>query len=435
MIRRNPALQESFAQLMVPSPLDSNADTSETSNGVVRIYVIDGLLDLTLCLQELQEFDVRFAACECLQAYFSNHADVTLHFLSRAIEGHDSGRDEATNVLTILLRSSADLAASDPYRIWFAAVITFHLIYDNPAAKSKAMSLTEGDSSSGEEVVTSIQTITAHVISGLRRDDDARVVVGYLMLLLCWLFEDLDAVNDFLAEGSNIQSLIQAVIQPATVTPGAELVQGLCAMLLGVAYEYSTKDSPVPRVTLHSILTSRVDRDQYLDKLAKLRSHPLLRDFEVTPQKLDASSPGRLPEVFFDRVFVEFFKDNYSRVVRALDRDPAMEISVITNGVQKGISRELVDSLRSQVEDRERALQESQEACTNLERQLGQEQADHRRTRDAAALEMSRIKNINDGLQKHHEDELRFVSILSNSVHLNSWDIVASCKRNNQHGI
>lgn len=395
---------------MVPSPLGANEQNPETANGVPQVYVIDGLLDLTLCLQELPEFDVRFAASECLQAYFSNHAEVTLHFLSRAIDGHDAGNDEATNVLTILLRSSAELAASDPYRIWFAAVVTFHLIYENPAAKAKAMSLTEGDSADGEEVVTGIQTITAHVISGLRRDDDPRVVIGYLMLLLCWLFEDLDAVNDFLAEGSNIQSIIQAVTQPAAVTPGAELVQGLCAMLLGVAYEFSTKDSPVPRATLHSILMSRVDRDQYLDKLAKLRSHPLIRDFEVTPQKLDASTPGRLPEVYFDKIFVEFFKDNYSRVVRALDRDPTMEISVISNGVQKGVSRELVDSLRSQVEEKERVLQESQEALTNLERQLGQEQADHRRTREVAAVDMSRIKNVNDGLQKHHEDELRFAA-------------------------
>lgn len=417
---------------MVPSPLGADEQNPETTNGVPQVYVIDGLLDLTLCLQELQEFDVRFAASECLQAYFANHAEVTLHFLSRAIEGHDAGNDEATNVLTILLRSSAELAASDPYRIWFAAVVTFHLIYENPAAKAKAMSLTEGDSADGEEVVTGIQTITAHVISGLRRDDDPRVVIGYLMLLLCWLFEDLDAVNDFLAEGSNIQSIIQAVTQPATVTPGAELVQGLCAMLLGVAYEFSTKDSPVPRATLHSILMSRVDRDQYLDKLGKLRSHPLVRDFEVTPQKLDTSFPGRLPEVYFDKIFVEFLKDNYSRVARALDRDPTMEISVIANGVQKGVSRELVDSLRSQVEEKERVLQESQEALTNLERQLGQEQADHRRTREAAVVDMSRIKNVNDGLQKHHEDELRFATYQPTLNPPKLIDITASSKRNSR---
>ncbi|KAJ3462743.1 hypothetical protein MRS44_007529 [Fusarium solani] len=404
VIRQNAPLQESFAQLMVPSPLAGADPTTEQANGRVKVYVIDGLLDLTLCLQDPQEFDLRFAACECLQAYFANHAEVRLHFLGRAIEGHQAGVDESSNVLTVLLQPPTDV--SDPYRQWFAAVITFHLLFENPAAKAKAMSLTEGDSSDGEEVVTGIQTITAHVTSGLRRGDDGRVLVGYLMLLLGWLFEDLDAVNDFLAEGSNVQSLIQAVSQPPAVG-GGELVQGLCAMLLGVAYEFSTKDSPVPRATLHSILTSRIDRDQYLDRLVKLRSHPFVRDFEVTPQKLDASSLGRLPDVFFDRIFIEFFKDNYSRIARAIDREPGMEISVVANGVQKGISRELVDSLRGQVEEKERALKEAQAALTTLEGQLGQEQADHRRTKETAALEMSRVKTVNEGLQKHHGEELR----------------------------
>ncbi|KAH6997050.1 p115 like vesicle tethering protein [Ilyonectria destructans] len=405
VIRKNAALQESFAQIMVPSPLDGGDGVAGKANGRAKVYVIDALLDLTLCMQDLQEFDVRFAACGCLQAYFTHHAEVRLHFLGRAIEGHQSGRDESANVLSVLLQSSAEGPVTDPYRYWFAAVITFHLLYDSPETKAKAMSLTEGDATNGEEVVTGIQTIAAHVISGLRRGDDARILVGYLMLLLGWLFEDLDAVNDFLTEGSNVQSLIQAVSQPAAT--GGELVQGLCAMLLGVVYEFSTKDSPIPRATLHSIFTSRLDRDHYLDRLAKLRSHPFMRDFEVTPQKLDTTSPGRVADVFFDSVFVEFFKDNYSRAARAIDRDPGMEIPVVTNGVQQGISRELVDSLRVQLEDKDRAIQDAQSAIASIEGQLGQERADHRRTRESGAVEMSRIKSVNEGLQKHHGEELR----------------------------
>lgn len=389
---------------MVTAPLDGTSSVVGQTNGLAKIYVIDGLLDLTLCLQDPQEFDVRYAACECLQAYLAGHPEVRLHFLSRAIEGHQSGREESANVLTVLLQPAAEVM--DPYRSWFAAVVTFHLLYENAAAKAKAMSLTEGDSENGEEVVTGIQTITAHVVSGLRRGDDARVLIGHLMLLLGWLFEDLDAIDDFLAEGSNVQSLIQTVAQPPAMG-GGELVQGLCAMLLGVAYEFSTRDSPIPRATLHSILISRLGRDKYLDRLAKLRGHPTLRDFEVTPQKLDASLPGRLPDVFFDRVFVEFFKDNYSRVARAIDRDPGLEVSVVTNGVQKGISRDLVDSLKSQVEEKDHALKEAQLTLASLEGQLGQEAADHRRSKEAAAMEMSRVKTVNEGMQKHHGEELR----------------------------
>ncbi|KAF4457832.1 hypothetical protein F53441_307 [Fusarium austroafricanum] len=404
VIHQNAPLQENFAQMMVLSPLAKTGTADGQASKGDKVFVIDGLLDLTLCLQDLQEFDVRFAASECLHAYFASHPAVKLHFLGRAIEGHQSGANESSNVLTVLLQPSPE--PSDPYRQWFAAGITFHLLHENSEAKAEAMSLTEGDSEDGEEVVTGIQTLSAHVTSGLRRGDDTRILVGYLMLLLGWLFEDLDAVNDFLAEGSNVQSLIQSVSQPPGIG-GGELVQGLCTMLLGVAYEFSTKDSPIPRATLLSILMARVDRDMYLDRLSKLRSHPFLRDFEVLPQKLDASSPGRLPDVFFDRAFVEFFKDNYSRIARAIDREPGMEISVVTNGVQKGVSRELVDSLRGQVEEKQNAVNEMQEKLAVLQRQLGQEQADHRRSKETAALEMQRVKTVNEGLQKHHSEELR----------------------------
>ncbi|KAK8134090.1 hypothetical protein PG984_006102 [Apiospora sp. TS-2023a] len=405
IIKANPKLQESFAQLQVPSVLeDAIPINGQNGNGPIVVYVIDGLLDLTLSVTALQAFDLRLAACQCIKAYFFHHPEIRLHFLRRAIDGHTSGRDETANVLTTLLQPASQVTSSDPYRHWFASVILLHLVYDNSEAKALAMSVTEGDAENGEEVVTSIQTITAHLISGLARPNsertvDERITVGYLMLLLGWLFEDIEGVNDFLGEGSNIQSIAQAVHQ----APNGSLVQGLCAMLLGVCYEFSTKDSPIPRSTLHDVLLQRMTREKYIDVLTKLRSHPFIRDFEVMPQKLDNS--GNLPEVYFDATFVDFFKDNYSRILRGIDREPGMEISVVTNGVQKGISRELVDSLRAQLEEKERALQSALVDMTSFDQRLGQEQADHRRSKESSASELARIKEINEALQRGHEEE------------------------------
>ncbi|QBZ62048.1 hypothetical protein PoMZ_10922 [Pyricularia oryzae] len=404
IIRGNAALQENFAQLQVPAPLGPQQlpPAEKKANGVANIYVIDGLLDLTLSVQSAQDFNLRFAACGCIKAYFYGHAEVRQHFLTRAIEGHRSGADETANVLTTLLRSPADESPSDPYRYWFAAVIMLHLIIDSPESKALAMGVTEGEEESGEEVVTSIQMITAHLILGLTRGDDERVLIGSLMLLLCWLFEDIDGVNDFLGEGSNIQGLINAVTKASA---DAAIVQGLCAMLLGVAYEFSTKDSPIPRATLQPILLQRMGREKYIEKLSNLRSHPFVRDYEVLPQRFDPSSGQKHPDVFFDASFIEFFKDNYSRILRAIDREPGLEISVVSNGVQKGISRELVDGLRSQLEERDRELQEARLKVASLDGQLGQEQADHRRTKESQVGELARLKTVNESLQKVHEEE------------------------------
>lgn len=343
------------------------------------------------------------AACETLKAYFFNHPGIREHFLRRAIEGHKSGTIEAANVLTTLLRSPTEESTVDPYRHWFAACIMLHLVFENATTKELARQVTEGNEAEGEEVVTCIQIITSHLIGSLSRNDDERITIGYLMLLLCWLFEDLDGVNEMLEEGSNVSRLIQTVVKNSS---SETLVQGLSAMMLGVAYEFSTKDSPIPRGTLQPLLMSNMGRDRYIDKMSKLRAHPHVRDFEMIPQKLDPST-GKLPEVYFDETFVDFFKDNYSRILRAIDRDPGMEISVVTNGVQKGISRELVDSLRSQLDEKEKALQGCQASLAHLEQQLGQERADTRRLKETTSVELTRIKSVNESLQRNHETEIR----------------------------
>ncbi|KAG9237074.1 p115 like vesicle tethering protein [Amylocarpus encephaloides] len=406
IIRGNPRLQESFAQLQVTSVLDEppvEGNEVPQQNGIPKVYVIDGLLDLTLSIASQSAFDSRLAACECIKAYFFNHPAIRKHFLRRAIDGHSTGADETANVLTTLLQPLDIHVSGDPYRYWFAAVILFHLIFEDGDAKSLAMSVAEGDASTGEEVVTCIQTITENLIIGIQKNVDERVLVAYLMLLCGWLFEDPDGVNDFLGEGSNIQSLVQAVLQNGF---DGILVPGLAAILLGIVYEFSTKDSPVPRATIHPILASRMGRDQYIDRVMKLRSHHALRDFEVLPQKLSSAPPGGLPEVFFDKTFVEFLKDNFSRLLRAVDRDPGMEVPVIANGIQKGISREMVDSLRAQLEEKTKALQNSEEELLAVGRQLGQEQADHRRAKETSVVELARIKQVNEALQRHHEEDM-----------------------------
>ncbi|PHH75093.1 hypothetical protein CDD83_4456 [Cordyceps sp. RAO-2017] len=404
LIRNAPELQESFAQLTVSHPLQFSVTPEEPPSRNDTLFVIDGLLDVILNTHDQSKFDIRFAACECLKSYFSNHSDVKMHFLTRAIEGYHQRPNESTNVLTVLMRQTDAHSVSDSYRPWFAAVIVFHLLYENSSAKAKALELREGDSARGEEVVSGIQTISAILLSGMARGENPRSLTGYLMLLVSWMFEDFDAVNDFLAEGSNVQGLIQAVVQPQT--NGADVIQGLSATLLGVLYEFSTKDSPVPRTKLHSIILSRLGRDKYLDCVKRLRRNPLIRDFEVSAREQNASSLDGFPSVYFDAEFVAFFKDNYSRISRAIDRAPEMEISIVANGIQKGISRELVDSLRRQVDDMRRVLEDANARTALLEDQLHNERAENQSSTDRAAVTLSTIQDAYDELEKSHNTEL-----------------------------
>ncbi|KAL2411315.1 Intracellular protein transport protein USO1 [Exophiala dermatitidis] len=425
IIRGNHGLQERFGDLPVQikqkqqqqqdaASANGHATTGaaqenqsvKKSSGVVyhEQNIIEALLELALESSPLPLFDVRLAACSTLKAFFEGHAGIKAHVLRRAIEGHKAGDDTIPNMLTVLLEPPAarNRNNSDPYQQWIAAVLLMHLLHDNPETKEIALTVTEGDAESGEEVVTFIQSVTSNVVAGVQHVEDERALLGCLMLLCIWLFEDFDAVNDLLGEGSNVQGLMAAV-KIAHNGP-MPLVAGLCAFLLGIIYEFSTKDSPIPRATLHDLLLNGLGRETYVDRLTKLRENPFVRDFEVLPQ---TAGHGGLPDVYFDKMFIDFFKDHFSRFLRAIDRDPQFEVSIVSNGVQKGISRDLVDNLKGEVEEQRKALEAANAQLLALTRRLEQEELDHRRTRESSAVELGRIKQINQSLQDNHDEEMK----------------------------
>ncbi|KAF2853077.1 intracellular protein transport protein-like protein [Plenodomus tracheiphilus IPT5] len=391
LIRGNPRLQEGFAQEQVRPIVEPATNGVATPNGVASVYVIEALLNLVLGASPPDMFDLRTAGCECIKAYFFNHMQIRGHFLNRAIGGHEEG-DETANALTILMAGSQASPASDPYRIWFAGILVYHLISNDYQAKDNLMGVKEGDAESGEEVVTCIQTLTANLIASLQLGEDERIPVAYLMVLLGWLFEDAAAVDDFLGEASSLQSLVQAVL-----TPGSDriVIRGLCAALLGVVYEFSTRDSPIPRRELQPVLTSKLGREKYLNAITELRHHPLVRDFEVLPR--GGGSGGSLPDVFFDESFIDFLKDNFSRLSRAIDRSPNIE----QHQSHDGVDRDVVDALRGEMNEKEQSIEELKAQVMTLEQKLDQEQAEHRKSQQSAEEQRNTLKRINDKL---HDD-------------------------------
>ncbi|KZF25213.1 hypothetical protein L228DRAFT_265692 [Xylona heveae TC161] len=407
LIRDNFRLQEAFAQYEVTSIFKITSEEQGRDKNNPRMYVIDALLQLILETSSFKIFDVRFAACECIKSYFNGHDLVRLHFLRRAIEGHKSGGDATANVLSTLMKDSVIGQSNDPYRTWFASVLFFHLLFENPEAKDLALRVTEGNESCGEEVITCIQAITGNLISGLQRNEDERVIVGYLMVLCGWMFEDREAVNDFLCEGSSIQSLVQTIARDDQERP---IAQGLCAALLGIIYEFSTKDSPIPRRTIQSTLFSRLGREAYVQRLKKLREHQFLRDFEVLSKASGTNSIIGPPDVFFDQTFVDFLKDNFSRLIRALDRDPGFEVVLLTND---GIPRDLVDSLRAELENKSQVLRKLEVQLIENEQRYVREKEEEVRVRSELSNELKRVTATNQHIRNDYEERIRDLAGMS----------------------
>ena len=150
------------------------------------------------------------------------------------------------------------------------------------------------------------------------------------------------------------------------------------------------------------MLISGLTREHYVARITRLREDSAMRDFEVLPQNLSGVEPGELPLVFFDQVFVNFVKDNFSRVVRAIDRDPGKEVV----RAQEGVDRDLVDELRAQIESKRRALEKAEADFLALEQKHNQVTSDHKRALETSGAEVTRIRNINEALRKSGDDEV-----------------------------
>ncbi|KAK9346479.1 p115 like vesicle tethering protein [Lipomyces starkeyi] len=350
LIRGNKEIQEKFANIDVPYiNVSAPGEPNHVQVEPEVIPVTQALLNWALYNSSIYAFDLRVGASMCLEGYFSNNNGTRIAFLEDAIDAYfkDNRGPKNAKLLSGLLDYETD-ARTDPYRTWFACIIMLHIFEGGQELKDLARSITIGDEDAGEEVVTAIQTISANLVASLQYNLDIRIPIAYIMLLSVWLYEDYDAIDDFLSEGSSVQSLVADVSQSSSHNV---LVEGMCTTVLAVLYGYCTTSSPIPRPVLNRLLISRIGRDPFIMKLRLLRRHSLVRDFnpsEILSAEKDATG---LPAVFFNRVFIDFFKDRYSRLEKVLDRDPNRDpISPEAIEAQNELAIETMENLQKELE-------------------------------------------------------------------------------------
>lgn len=346
LIRGNPKLQFEFSQIDVPY-IDPSSPT-QNQNYDHPLPVPVALLNWALLISSVHSFEIRSCATYCLKCYFTDNNDSTSAFLSDQIKSytdpeyfdhHENGSSfenghggheikQVNNTVSPpyanIFKTLMDYDAShklNPYKVWFAAVILLYIIEVSDDNKEVARNVKTGDEEAGEEVMNSIQAISGLAVASLESFDH-RVGMGYLMLLTRWLYGDLDAVNDFLGD----VSIVRAIITFATNNTSEKysLLQGMASILLGVAYEFSSKDSPLPRQKLHSLLTEVLGKDKYALKFRQFHDNELVKSFQEEDRYAKNTEFG-LPNVFFDTIYLDLIKNNSTRIRRALHHDPLIE--------------------------------------------------------------------------------------------------------------
>ena len=408
LITNHAPLQENFAALTVitaadaetasatPSPQvngsrnsQSNKASARTSAEKPRTYIIEALLDLALDKPH-DDLALRQASCGLIQAYLAGHDRIRAHFLQRAISGH-AEQERNANVLTTL---SQPAEPADATSLVFASWIVQDIVVDDADAKAALAAVREGNESEGEEILSFIQSLGAELEGALHLGGDERAVAAYASLLTVFLWEFAQGVDDLLAEGSSLVQALAAAPKAASPDP---LTAGLSATLLGTIYEFSTKDSPIPRRTLAPLLTQKLGRRKYLDALSELRRQPAVRDLDML-QDGDGDS-------LLATSFVDLFTIEYSRLRKAIDKDPGIEV-LPSSAAQAGVDRDVLDDLRQQLQTAKDAMAQTQEESMAAGQKHEQERLSAAKDLQTANAEVERLRRINQAMQQGHETEL-----------------------------
>ncbi|EEB06589.2 hypothetical protein SJAG_01633 [Schizosaccharomyces japonicus yFS275] len=334
----------------------ANADTQLAvyQNGYFTVYDLDAFnAFLHVIYDKHLEVNHRYAAVFCLRSLTTENDDLKNLFLEQTLKAYANHDDGQTNLLETYL-SLGLFENSKTYECWFTSVILSLLIFDSPERKKKLCSVTIHCETDEEEAVTFIQTLSTKLIAVLRHNDALQTAVGYLMLLILMMANDADCVNDFLSEGSVLQMLVGTLIDESSSANAT--IQGLIATLLAVVYYYCPENSPISKSNIYGIIDSMVKRDIFVHRLLRLRQSEQIRDFVSFDQDNHCTT------LLFDDLFINFFKDNFERIKKAIDT-AATEFHVEIDGVK---IHDLLDHARQELRELRAEKESMYEEVQNL---------------------------------------------------------------------
>lgn len=295
---------------------------------------------------EHTRFDASQYLFACLMLSSLLHGSDTTKEFARRIHLDDTGRCVATATLETR-------PGDDP------PTTLLHLIVGNVAMATREL----GEAVRRERAAAADATANTS-------EDWTRVLVGYFVLLCHWLWQSPETVADLVSESANLQVVLQPVAQSHGVDP---LIQGLAAFVLGELYEFnpltSDEDGVLTRRAMHPILHTRVGADAFATRLVRLKSDARFAD--VGPDVLEqlvaradhaADAPqDAVPTVWFSWLFVEFWKEHYVHVQKAILVEPDA-----TSADAAQTSAELLDA-RQQVATLQAELQHAKTEAALVE--------------------------------------------------------------------
>lgn len=256
-------------------------------------------------VNERQPFVLRCAVLYCFQCFlYKNHkgqGEIVATLLPSTI---DANSISAGQLLC------GGLFSTDSLSNWCAAVALAHALQDNLTQKEQLLRV-QLATSLGKPPVSLLQQCTNILSQGSR----VQTKVGLLMLLCTWISNCPIAVMHFLHNQDNVPFLTGQISE--NLGEDERLVQGLCALLLGICIYYN--DNSLENCTkekLKQLIEKRIGKENFVEKLGFITKHELYSRAGQKPQPA-FSTPEHM---LFDHEFTKLVKELEGMITKAVLR-------------------------------------------------------------------------------------------------------------------
>uniref|UniRef100_A0A8C1FV27 General vesicular transport factor p115 n=1 Tax=Cyprinus carpio carpio TaxID=630221 RepID=A0A8C1FV27_CYPCA len=359
-------------------------------------------------VNERQPFVLRCAVLYCFQCFLyknqKGQGEIVATLLPSTI---DASSVSAGQLLC------GGLFSADSLSNWCAAVALAHALQDNLTQKEQLLRV-QLATSLGKPPVSLLQQCTNILSQGdklERRGSRVQTKVGLLMLLCTWISNCPIAVMHFLHNQDNVPFLTGQISE--NLGEDERLVQGLCALLLGICIYYN--DNSLENYTkekLKQLIEKRIGKENFVEKLGFITKHELYSRAAQKPQPA-FSAPEHM---LFDHEFTKLIKELEGMITKAVlksseDEKKEEEVkktleqhdSIITQ--YKELIREQ-DCQITELKEQVASLSSQSETLQNTVTQQFSQIQQHRDQYNILKLKLGKDSHVN-GLQPEERSQLR----------------------------
>nr|XP_056713285.1 general vesicular transport factor p115 [Euleptes europaea] len=256
-------------------------------------------------VNERQPFVLRCAVLYCFQCFLYKNQKGQGEIVSTLLP---STIDATGNSVSAGQLLCGGLFSTDSLSNWCAAVALAHALQENAPLKEQLLRV-QLATSLGNPPVSLLQQCTNILSQGSK----VQTRVGLLILLCTWLSNCPIAVTHFLHNTANVPFLTGQIAENLSVEE--HVVQGLCALLLGISIYYNDNSlENYRKEKLKQLIEKRIGKENFIEKLGFISKHELYSRAAQKPQP-NFSSPDCM---MFDHEFTKLVKELEGVLTKAI---------------------------------------------------------------------------------------------------------------------